>query len=161
MVDIQSKEVIDKMSEELKVQPSMSLPRTLVNNIQPTFEVGNRRPVVKIAENSLIDGTNAVILTTHATKRTFIIGYLMSLAKDVVATSLFSTINAVPLNRSGSQTVSILRYEPVTAGQFIQTYTFPIPMELEPNTTVNFTHSLGVASIDGNCVIYFFELDPE
>lgn len=160
MTDIQSKEVIDKISEELKIQPAMQIPRELAKNIQLVYNV-NPEHIVQVAGANAIDETSATIINTHAVKKTFLIGFSLSVAKSVLATSLFSTISAVLRNSSSSAELIRLRYEPTTAGQHSVNYTFLIPVELSKSTAITVTNSTAIASIDTVGNIYFYEVDPQ
>lgn len=54
MVEIQSKEVIDKISDELKVQPSMAIPRELAKDIQLVYNINpdNHEDVLRSTFNT-------------------------------------------------------------------------------------------------------------
>jgi len=158
-LDIQSKEVIDKISEELKVQPAMSIPRELMDKIQLVYGVNPDR-LVRMIGGSLVDGTTTTLHTTHATKRTFLLSCFMTVAKDVVSDSIFSTIAVVPFGSGGVNALRI-RYQPVTAGQFTEGINYSLPIELEKGTDIDFLHNAGTASIDGSALITFFETDPQ
>lgn len=159
MVDIQSKEVIDKISEDLKVQPAMQIPRALAEKIELVYVVNPER-LVKIKGATASDATTATIITTSTTKDTFLIGAGIAVAKDVNSNSLISSIVATP-SQSDAQTTLMIRYEPTTAGQFKQYISFPIPIKLERGTTVTITNTSATASIDTTGIIYFYEVDPQ
>jgi len=162
MTDIQSKEVIDKVSQDLKIQPSMAIPRTLGKDIQLVYSVNPFVKAMQVKGNSLVDGTSATIFTTHPTKKTFITGIQITVSKDVVSTSIFSQVlGSVLTAPASSSNLFLIRYEPVTANQFTNSFDFTQPIEMVPNTAVTLVHSNGTASIDGTAVIYFYEEDPE
>lgn len=158
MVDIQSKEVIDKISEELKVQPSMQIPRELAKQIQLIYNINPERKIqIKVADAS--DSTFANIMTTHAKKRTFLIGVYLTVSKDVLNDSLFSSITVIP--KKGAQvTIISIRYEPLTAGQFTESIMFPVPIELEKSSGIGISNTTATASIDTGGRIFFYEEDP-
>jgi len=160
MVAIQSKEVIDKISDELKVQPSLDIPRELSKNIQLVY--GVNPPIrIRTLDSTASDSTSSTILTTSTTKRTFLVGVQITTAKDVVSTSIISAILATPIGDS-SRTILATRYEPVTAGSNIMAQnTFNSPMELEPGTTVTVINGTAIASIDTSGLIFFYETDQQ
>jgi len=160
-VDIQSKEVIDKISDELKVQPAMSIPRELAKNIQLVYGVNPVR-LIQVTSKTTSDATTSTILTTNATKRTFVVAMNMTIAKDVVSTSLVSAIRGTPLGDSATDILRI-RTEPVTVGQNLNNRVeIPMPgLELEKGTTLTLTNSTAIASIDTTCNVYFYETDPQ
>jgi len=162
MVDIQSKEIIDKMSDDLKVQPAMQLPRELGKQILPVYNVNPVRNIDVKSVNVNDTATAIAIHTTSATKRTFLIGVSIAVNKDVVNVGTNSLIRA---NVTGNLTVAtnllIVRYESVTAGSFNENIMFPIPIEITKNTSIEFKHNGALASIDGTGIVYFYETDPQ
>lgn len=161
MVDIQSKEVIDKMADELKVQPSMALPRKLVNSIQPTYQV-NPPVDIRIISSVLNDVASTVLFTAVAGKRTFLYGGNISVAKDVVSDSIFSSlVGTLVSSPVTSQTLFRLNYEPVTAGNIQGSFVLPHPVELQPTRAIVMNHGTNTASIDGAFQIYISETDVE
>lgn len=160
MVDIQSKEVIDKMSQDLKVQPSMMLPRELGKMIIPVYNVNPVAGLFTIRSGTASDATTATIIATSSTKRTFLTSINLSVAKSVASPSIVSTVQAFVIGK-GNQNIHQIRYEPLTAGQFTDSITYPIPIELEQGTNVLVTNSSATASIDTTATISFFEVDPQ
>jgi len=159
MVDIQSKEVIDKISEDLKVQPAMQIPRELAKQIQLIYNVNPER-IIQTRINTAADATVATIHTTSAVKDTFLIGVFLSVSKDVVSTSLNSDIRFVPFG-GVSTAVLTIKYEPVTAGQFVSNREFMIPIKLARGSNVTVHNSTNTASIDAGGIINFYETDPQ
>ena len=93
MVDIQSKEVIDKISDELKVQPAMAIPRVLADKIQLVYDV-NPRAIVNIVETVTKSTTGAAtVFTASTTKDTFITGVSWTLHVDVSNDGVFSHVS--------------------------------------------------------------------
>jgi len=160
MVDIQSKEVIDKVSEDLKVQPAAEIPRALANDIQLTFDVGHF-PEMKVRGVGGSDAVSTTILTTHPTKRTFLTNAHVTITKDVNATSIFTTLSIQP-RTMGAQSLILLRYEPLTKeSNLTATLNFNPAIELEKGTEINVVNSSGTASIDIAGNIGFYEKDPQ
>ena len=158
-LDIQSKEVIDKISDELKVQPALSIPRELMDKIQLVYGVNPERHIKSI-RGVLADATSGSFFTTHATKRTFMIGASLSITKDVVNDSTRSTLQAsLKANMTGKRIIEII-YAPLAIGNFNKTISFPLPVELEKSTTIIITHETNTASIDGAAIVFFYETDP-
>jgi len=162
MVDIQSKEVIDKMSEDLKVQPSLTLPRVLGTTIQPTYEVN---PVLKPRnfQAAISDALAVTILTTDPIKRTFLHSVFLTVAKDVVSTSTFTRIDGFALGSSttSSENFLIVRYEPVTVGSNITAQMrFDPPIELQKGALLRVRHGNATASIDGTAIVVISNSDP-
>lgn len=159
MVDIQSKEVIDKLSRDLKVQPAMQLPRELGKQIVPVFNVNPER-LIKMAGATASDATSATVMTTSLVKDTFVVGAQLTVAKDVVSPATFSSLKFLPFGDS-VKSVMFIRYEPLTAGQFLDSIEFTRPLKLERGTVVTVENNSGTASIDASGLIYFYEVDPQ
>lgn len=160
MVDIQAKEIIDKMSQDLKVQPAMQLPRELGKIIDPVFVVNPDR-LIRSNNKDLSDGTAVTIFTTDPNKDTFITGVTLSVAKSVLSTSLFSLISASVFGQASNTPLLRIRFEPVTAGQFTESIIFKHPILLQRNTVVQIENNNATASIDMSAVVFFFEVDPQ
>lgn len=160
MVEIQSKEVIDKISDELKIQPSMQIPRELAKQIQLVYGVNPQR-LIQVRNNTASDSTGATIFTTNSERDTFIVGVKITLAKSVLATSTNSTLRAIPFGESTAVFLARINYEPVTAGEHIIYINFPFPIKISRNSAVTINNGAAVASIDTSGVVYFYETDPQ
>ena len=161
MVDIQSKEVIDKISDELKIQPALQIPRQLAKDIQLVYGINPER-LVQAVSSSSSDATASTIYTTSTTKRTFLIGAQLSLSKDVLATSLNARIDCVPLRSGVAVDIVKIRLEPLTVAQGLNDdIHISIPMELEKGSILQIRSSTAIGSIDMSAVILFYETDPQ
>ena len=158
-LEIQSKEVIDKISEELKLQPALKIPRELMDKIQLVYSV-NPPVVIQSVLDDNSDATSATVMTTSAVKDTYISAITLSVAKDVVSNSLHTQVSGTDFLGVAKPLIRI-RYEPVTVGSFTETITFPIPIRLARGTNVLLQNNSGTASIDASCVVYFYEVDPQ
>ena len=130
MVDIQSKEAIDQMSEDLKIQPAMALPRTLVNTIQPVYSINTRRLPFSVGLNRSTSG-NLTVFTTPTDKDFYLSTISIALDKDATADPGTGALTVTSTNADGSSAlffgVPILD---LTAQSFAQTISFPIPIKL-------------------------------
>ena len=94
MVDIQSKEVIDKISDELKIQPSLEIPRQLGKDIQLAYEV-NPRILTNLAVTlDRAASGGLTIFTTDTERDTYITGVIHTFSKDV-ACDVASGVNKI------------------------------------------------------------------
>lgn len=160
MVEIQSKEVIDKISDELKVQPALEIPRTLAKDIQLVYDV-NTMPKVFLKAGTLSDSAGpTAIHTTSSERDTFITFIDLTLAKDVVSDSIVTQVLMV-IDGKATAPALLLRYEPVTAGQFNKGIIFNPPIKLERGSSITITHSQATASIDASAVVGLYETDPQ
>jgi len=159
VLDIQSKEVIDKISDDLKVQPSMQIPRALMEKIQLVYNVNPVRLVQSVG-GSNANAATVTIITTSTIKDTFLTGLNISVTRDVVAASTVTAIRATAFGKGESIFLAI-RYEPTTAGNDTTNAQFTLPVKLERGTTVRLTHSSTTAAILGEGTVYFFETDPQ
>lgn len=159
MVDIQSKEVIDKVSDELKIQPAGAIPRAISDRIMLNYNV-NPAIRMQVLKADVSDSTGGTIFTTSTTKRTFMIGAEMAISKDVVNDSTLSDIRMTPLGKAAASFLT-LKYEPTTAGQLIESVILPYGIELEPGSTISTRNGSATASIDVTGTVYFYETDPQ
>jgi len=158
MVEIQSKEVIDKISDDLKIQPSMTIPRELMKQIQLSYNVNPvRKP--RFTFGSVSDGTSATIFTTSLVKDTWIMGAHLAVTKDVNSISTSTTVQVISVDSSGA--FLRIAYEPATAGNHVSSIMLSKPMLLRRGSVVTVNNSNGTASIDAAATIYFYETDPE
>lgn len=158
-LEIQSKEVIDKISEDLKVQPAQKIPRKLSKDIQLTYDC-NAPKKLTLASLDLSDTESATIHTCDSKKRTFLMGANLTYSKDAANTGLFSSISITPLGKATADFL-ILRYEPTTAGNGFAQYNGQCGLELEKGSEILLNHGSDVASIDGSACVYFYEEDPQ
>lgn len=162
MVDIQSKEIIDKMSEDLKIQPAMQLPRELGKQILPVYVVNpNFFNASRAASTNRVITGSATIFTTNADKRTFLTGIWLHYQHNVVADSTTFTMTATPILRNVATNIIVLSKITLTATQDRIFVPFSIPMELGPDTTIIMTQTftVGVGIMSGG--ITFFEVDKQ
>jgi len=160
MTDIQSKEVIDKISEDLKIQPAMKIPREIMDKIQLSYNVNPER-LIRMAVADVQDDTLETIFTTDSSKDTFIVGATISVAKSVLSTSIFTKLLVFPFQRTAVETIFQIKYQPVTVGQFTESITFPQPIKLARNTLVQLDNSTAIASLDTSITVFFYEVDPQ
>jgi len=158
MVDIQSKEVIDKISEDLKIQPAMKIPRELMDKIQLVYDLNPRR-IIKNAGTLLSNGTSSTIITASNEKDTYLVGASLGVIKDVLSTSTLSQIQATAKG-STAKGILIIPSITLTPQSEIISISFP-PMLLERGSTVIVTNGTGTATIITSGSILFFEVDPQ
>ncbi len=158
-LDIQSKEVIDKISRDLKVQPSLQIPRKLSENIQLIYNVNPER-LIQTKNADALNTTSSTIHTTHATKETFLLGVQLAVSKDVVNDGEFSRITIFPFGKA-VETAHIIRYNFTTAGDFSSSITFPKPIKLEKNSIIGVVNNSGTSLINATGIIFFYEVDPQ
>lgn len=159
MVDIQSKEVIDKISEELKVQPALEIPRAIADKIRLAYII-NPEHMLQTAAGLSTDALSETIHTTHATKDTFLVGISFSVAQDASSDSVQTDVRGTPEGKASSFFLSV-RTEPSTAGEHNKSIIFPTPFKLEKGSIISINNSTNTASIDAHGLIYFYEVDPQ
>lgn len=158
-MDIQSKEVIDKIANDLKVQPAAQIPRELSKNIQLTYDCNSPKDII-VDSLGISDTASTGMFTTSSKKRTFVSSLLLSINKDAVNDGINSSIQAFPKTNNEEIKLIQINYEPTTAGQFTHSITFPIPIELKKNTVVRLVNNAATASIDAFALVFYYEEDP-
>jgi len=160
MVDIQSKEVIDKISDELKVQPSLAIPRVVGKDIQLSYNVN---PIKK--NTILLGGTQSTtrsaftVFTANSNKRTFLTGVYLWNASNATADNVAIQLTAV----IGGATVIIHRMNKITLtafqdGSFIP---FAHPVEIDTGSIVTFTNTFSVGTSQTILSLHGYETDPQ
>lgn len=158
MVEIQSKEVIDKMSEDLKIQPALALPRMLGNAIIPVFDAGPRKACNIIKNSTVSDAVLGTLYTTPSDKDFYLNSVSLSVTKDAGNTSIASYIELTDVFGNVTKCI-VLRYEPSTAGSHHDSICFPMPIKLKKGTTISIKNTASTASIDTNATITGFTVD--
>lgn len=160
MVDIQSKEAIDKISQELKVQPSMAIGRKLSENVQMVFEVGDNKTFQQIVEGSGDVNTASIVVFTTPTDRDFYLtGATLSMIKDVNATSTLTQLRVV----IRGAIKSILRISGISLTVQDGAISFQpcVPIKLDRNTTIDIVNTTAIAAIRADASITGFLIDPQ
>lgn len=159
---IQSKEVIDKISEELKVQPAMKIPRELADKIQLVYHVNsNSTNFITTKTANANNSVSEIIMTTSTERDTFLTGMGLSMLKDVNGTSNSSSIRATPFGKAETSVMS-MRYLGVgVANDRTEFFNLQNPIKLERGTTITVTNAAAVATIQTSGQIYFYETDPQ
>lgn len=161
MVDIQSKEVIDKMSEELKVQPAMALPRKLNDSIQPVYNVNPFSHKLKLTGGGPSDATSSIIHTCSTEKDTYLVAVNMSTQKSALHDGNTSAVR-ITTDQQTAFPILLTRYEPLTAASNIgQEFALPIPIKLKRGSNITCTNETATASVDTRCVVIYYETDPQ
>lgn len=140
MVDIQSKEVIDKISDELKVQPALQIPRELAKQIQLTYDVGARR-IIDIARGGVRTTSGDLNIFVTPTDKDFFlvscsIGYIKDAACDDatgIAARILATIDGVGRDLLGLPGITL------TASNDSITSFFPAAIKLSRGTAISIT----------------------
>lgn len=159
VIEHQSKEVVDKISRDLKSQPALDLPKKLDDKINLSFNVNPDREI-KVKTGTATDATATTVHTTHSTKETYLIGATMTITKDVNSTSVQTNLAVVPFG-SVSTIFLIRRYEPTTAGSFEHGVSLKYPLKLAKGSAITINNSTAIASIDASATIYYYEVDPQ
>jgi len=164
MVDIQSKEVIDKMSEDLKVQPAMMLPRLLGNQIMPTFSVNSDNIITAggLSDASVRTATgNLNAFTTPVTTDFFLTNITAGFVKD--ATCDVGTGGLTISCVIGGRTTTLYAFPVITLtadGDHIELHFSP-PIKLDRNTTVLMAGAFTVGVMSRSLHTAGFIKDPQ
>lgn len=158
-MDIQSKEVIDKISEELKVQPSLAIPRALMEKIQLVYDVCPPRVVDLIESASTNTAGTSTIFTTSAEKDTFISKISWSLQADVTNDGTSATVDLVLPDGRVRNVISLIKLSALEQ-LFEKVITFDPPIKLKRNTPVRHGHVFIAGSSSMSTVVFGYTTDP-
>lgn len=118
--------------------------------IQPTIEIAPYISVVKsgLAENS----TSFTIYTTPADQDFYLYGIVLSVIKDVTATSTVSYVSS-KINTITQTLVGIAGLTLTPQNQSISLF-FPRPIKLDRNATITLNNTTAVANVSSRAYIY-------
>ena len=161
MVEIQSKEIIDKMSDELKVQPAMTLPRELGKMIVPTYSVNPIR-IANIVEffNKNNTGTST-IFTTPADRDFFLTGASISGSADVLYDGLTCRVSGTLPNGAAVDLIMSKNRPLVVFGNVFHSRDYTHPIKLKKGSTITVTLSFAAGTPLYSIVIQGYTTDPQ
>lgn len=160
MVDIQSKEVIDKISDELKIQPALQIPRGLSKDIQLTYEVNPQKNISVAADAAKLATGTEVLMTTPTDRDFYLTTAILSGQADVLCDNVSISLNAQLKGKVSNEILRLAKISlTVFSGQIA--ITFPQPMLLDRGTTILIasTFSAGACSFAGTITGYV--TDPQ
>tara|TARA_Y100000310_G_scaffold116268_1_gene114935 strand:+ start:573 stop:1055 length:483 start_codon:yes stop_codon:yes gene_type:complete len=160
MVDIQSKEVIDKVSDELKIQPSMAIPKTLGKDIQLTYNVNPHNYAnFSFSQGRTTTGAGT-IFASNANKRTFLTHVSLSAMANATADNTSYNLNIV--NELGV-TTPLIRFEKLTTTAFQDSLAIALthPIEIQAGSAVQFSSTFSAGASVMGATVSGFEVDPE
>lgn len=138
MVDIQSKESIDKISDELKIQPSLMIPRELGKNIQLTYDIGPRFIATEQAFSGAVTGSGTIsgFFATPANQDFFLISLTGGFSKDAACDISTGMMNITGVIRG--RIVNLLQFAIITltAERDKVVIAFNPPIKLDRNTSI-------------------------
>lgn len=159
MVDIQSKEVIDKVSDELKIQPAMKIPREIMDKIQLVYNVNptNSGNIIK-AVTKITSGAVG-FFTTPTTRDFFLTSAFLQNQSDVAATNTLGSLTVVV----GGITIPILEFSKITLTIFNDSLTlsFPNPIKIDRGTAVVLNNTFGLGVSVSSAGITGYTTDPQ
>ena len=158
MVEHQSKEVVDKMSNELKIQPALQLPRKIVDSIQPVYSV-NPEKMINVLRTASKNTTGSLSVFTIPTNRKFFLTNVsLSAMSNVTADTVFYTLTT---QLKGDTARTILRMDKLSLTAFSDNIAidFSFPVELDPGSTIVISHNFSVGASIISSSIQGYEVD--
>lgn len=160
MVEIQSKEVIDKISDELKIQPALEIPKELAKLIQLTYVINPKRIIdVFGSGRSTTTGTSTILITSPE-RDTFITGISWSLHADVTNNGVAANVN---ITLADGRVVEVINLQKLAALEqlFEKFLMFDPPIKLLRGSSVTHNHTFTLGSSAMNTVIFGYQTDPQ
>lgn len=159
MVDIQSKEIIDKMSEDLKVQPAMQLPRELGKQILPVFNVNANKIINVVERTSSASSGTSTIMTTDLNRDFFLTDVWVSGTADVTADNVSYVLAFTPRGKA-SISVRLLK-QTTTAGDHQLHLDFNFPLLLDRGSVITIASAFTVGASTREATAFGFTTDPQ
>jgi len=158
MVEIQSKEVIDKISDELKIQPALNIPRNIGDKIELVYNVNAERIVNFMSRASSASTGTTTIHTAHATKDDYLTSIHYSFIADGTADNLNFVLTITP---RGLGAITI-RLNKATTTAFTKDAQIiidpPILLERSSGITMGTTFTVGTATKEATA--WGYQKDP-
>ena len=162
VLDIQSKEVIDKISDELKVQPAHEIPRELAKQIQLTYDIGLVRKGRVISAERDVTGAGALFAVPDDNHDYFLLNVYLSLT----ATALYDgkeVLIRADTEDDGRTTVKVFSLRHNDAGAAAIAFQSgsigfsAAPIRLTPGSTVDIVPSFTAGSLESTGIIHIFK----
>ena len=160
MVDVQSKELIDNVSDDLKVQPAMQIPRALGKDIQLVYNVNPKNIIHLVRSQSKSTSGTATLFTPVAGKRFFITSATMAWQCDATSTNTTLQITGTPIGQA-SVSLMIIAKLSATALDGTNSVTFDPPVEMEPLVNITVGSSFGAGASTVSATITGYETIPQ
>jgi len=154
MATVNSSSAILELREAAKLQPGAeSVPNQLGKEIIPVININPKhcRVVDLVRSNFANNATSATIYTTPTDADFFLVASILSLVKDVTATSIASAIN-VTID-GASRSVNYIRGITLQAQDQHVSISYPFPIKVDRNTNITVTNSAANANISATGII--------
>lgn len=159
MANHQSKEVVKKISEDLKIQPESLIPSAMSDKINYSYNVNPPRDNTALGFLSRNTTTAGIkIIDVHDTKDTFLTGIFLNHTTDGANDGTSAFISATMPNGNVETLMNLTKITLVASSQnaYIQ---FNPPIRVKKGTDVNFGHVFTAGSSNAGMTIYGYEVD--
>jgi len=151
------------MSDDLKIQPAMALPRKLVDNIQPTYSI-NTRHMINVVQRTSRSTTGSTILFTTPTDRDFFLTSMTVAATcDATADSTNYSGFLFPFNSPATSVlvIEIPKQTTTALSNVHQIKTFDPPIKISRGSAISITQAftVGTSIVTGSLMGY--TTDPQ
>jgi len=160
MVEIQSKEILNKISEDIKESNVNLLPRELSKNIQAVLIVNPKNisnsDIVKSDSRATTGSTT--LHTTSTTRDTYLVSVTLGAQADATADNTLVNLTITP---SKTAVTNILRLAKLTTTVFTGNISLNLsePLLLARNTAISFGSTFTVGAVNMTASVVLFEVD--
>lgn len=160
MVNNNNSETTRELIDAGKLQVVQGVPQTIANYIQPVMEVNPKllRRITITRDNTKTTTGSAIIYTTPATQDFYLVGYTISVIKDVACDAATGGVAFISVVIDGAtRTFGNIVGITLTAQNEAFSHSFPIPMKIDRSTTILITgpaHAAGVLVKSGSIFGY-------
>lgn len=164
MVEIQSKEAIDKISDELKVQPAVMIPRELMDKIQLTYDIGEgaiRKGFTAVGERD-VTGAGSLFTVPNDGHDYYLVHARLALTSDATydGKEVIIRIDTADDNRASVKILSLRHNDAGAAAIAFQdgeTNFGSAPLRLTAGSTVDIVPSFTAGSLESTGIIHMFK----
>lgn len=162
MALINNSDLTKELIEGAKINISdEAVPSQIAEKVVPVMEVNPKllRTTNILSSYHATDSTSGTVYTTPANKDFYLTNVVLSLAKDVNATSVMSNVN-VYVNEQIVNILAIMGTS-VTAQYETTTLNLKLPLLIDRNTAINITNSTAIASISARATIFGYTVEKD
>ncbi|HEC65382.1 MAG TPA: hypothetical protein ENI23_08810 [bacterium] len=147
------------MSEDLKIQPALALPRNVINSIQPVYNVNPERIVNIVRSQNRATTGISIIFATPTVRKFFLTGawlsYNHNVTADSVGVTISITIDGVQQFILASEKLSL------TAVKEHMEISFPFPILIDKGTNILIAQTFSVGAGNIRAGIIGYTTDPQ
>jgi len=160
MVEHQSKEVVDKIAEVLKIQPATAFPKDVKEGIQPVFDINPERITTIVVRQGTTSTNTLTVFTTPANQDFYLTSAQISYTKDVSSDNVAVNLTITPELSGAADELIELVSQTLTVKDDHSAMNFSQPIKLQRGSTITLAGGFTVGTMTKVGIITGYSLDP-